>query len=211
MSMTFSSFRTQIGQGGTGLSPSYAASLVLHLHRPRMFASVPTPLRRRASVAAITRRQSGCPAESGPRHVWAARDRDRISVPEPSPLANAQARHSNVPHWRNTMNTKFRKLIIASASRLHWAPRAASSRKSPMSANASDARLEAQISTTYALSPHLHAGDITVSVQDGKATLTGAVPRTSTGNWRGSSRGTWRGSRNGQPTRDRRGVRLSGG
>jgi hyperosmotically inducible protein len=36
-----------------------------------------------------------------------------------------------------------------------------------------DARQETQIWTTYALSPHLRANDLAVSVHDGKATLTG--------------------------------------
>ncbi|MEO3877625.1 BON domain-containing protein [Rheinheimera fenheensis] len=38
-----------------------------------------------------------------------------------------------------------------------------------------NARQEAQIWTTYALSPYLRAHDLSVSVQDGKATLTGNV------------------------------------
>jgi osmotically-inducible protein OsmY len=38
-----------------------------------------------------------------------------------------------------------------------------------------EARQEAQIWTTYALSPYLRANDIKVSVHDGKATLTGKV------------------------------------
>ncbi len=37
------------------------------------------------------------------------------------------------------------------------------------------ARQETQIWTTYALSPHLRANDLKVSVQDGKATLSGTV------------------------------------
>lgn len=37
------------------------------------------------------------------------------------------------------------------------------------------ARQETQIWTTYALSPHLRANDLKVSVEDGKATLTGTV------------------------------------
>ena len=39
-----------------------------------------------------------------------------------------------------------------------------------------DARQEAQIWTTYALSPYLRANDLQVSVHEGKATLTGKVP-----------------------------------
>lgn len=38
-----------------------------------------------------------------------------------------------------------------------------------------DARQETQIWTTYALSPYLRANDLSVSVHDGKATLTGKV------------------------------------
>ena len=38
-----------------------------------------------------------------------------------------------------------------------------------------DARLESQIWTTYALSPHLRANDLKVTVHDGKATLNGTV------------------------------------
>jgi hyperosmotically inducible periplasmic protein len=38
-----------------------------------------------------------------------------------------------------------------------------------------EARQETQISTTYALSPYLRANDLQVSVDDGKATLTGNV------------------------------------
>ena len=74
------------------------------------------------------------------------------------------------------MTTNFRKLIIASGVALALGATGGTFAEGPMSANANDARLEARISTTYALSPHLQAGDITVSVQDGKATLTGAVP-----------------------------------
>jgi hyperosmotically inducible periplasmic protein len=44
-----------------------------------------------------------------------------------------------------------------------------------VSAGATAARQEAQIWTTYALSPYLRAADIQVSVVDGKATLTGKV------------------------------------
>jgi hyperosmotically inducible periplasmic protein len=74
------------------------------------------------------------------------------------------------------MTTNFRKLIIATAVALALGATSGAFAESPMSANVTDARLEAQISTTYALSPHLRAGDITVVVRDGKATLTGTVP-----------------------------------
>ena len=74
------------------------------------------------------------------------------------------------------MNTKFRKLIIASGVALALGATGGAFAEGPMSANPGDARLEAKISTTYALSPHLQGGDITVSVRDGTATLTGTVP-----------------------------------
>ena len=74
------------------------------------------------------------------------------------------------------MNTKFRKLIIASGVALALSVSGSAFAEDPASGRASDVWLEAQISTTYALSPHLQAGDITVSVEDGKAILTGAVP-----------------------------------
>jgi osmotically-inducible protein OsmY len=44
-----------------------------------------------------------------------------------------------------------------------------------VSQEVTEARQEAQIWTTYALSPYLRANDIKVSVHDGKATLTGKV------------------------------------
>jgi len=73
------------------------------------------------------------------------------------------------------MNTKFRKLMIASGVALALGATSGAFAEGPMAGTAGDARLEAKISTTYALSPHLQGGDITVSVQDGKATLTGVV------------------------------------
>ena len=74
------------------------------------------------------------------------------------------------------MNTKFRKLMIASGVALALGATSGAFAEGPMAGTASDARLEARISTTYALNPHLQAGDITVSVRDGTATLTGTVP-----------------------------------
>lgn len=73
------------------------------------------------------------------------------------------------------MHTKFRKLIIASGVALALGAAGGAFAEDSMSANVNDARLETRISTTYALSPHLQAGDITVSVRDGKATLAGTV------------------------------------
>jgi hyperosmotically inducible periplasmic protein len=47
----------------------------------------------------------------------------------------------------------------------------------PVAKELTEARQEAQIWTTYALSPHLRATDLSVSVKDGTATLTGDVPQ----------------------------------
>ena len=74
------------------------------------------------------------------------------------------------------MNTKFRKLMIASGVALALGATSGTFAEAPMAGPANDARLETRISTTYALNPHLQAGDITVSVRDGKATLAGTVP-----------------------------------
>ncbi len=73
------------------------------------------------------------------------------------------------------MNTKFRKLIIASGVALALGATGGAIAEESSSTYVNDARLEAQISTTYALTPHLETYDITVSVQEGKATLTGTV------------------------------------
>jgi len=74
------------------------------------------------------------------------------------------------------MNTKLRKLMIAAGVALALGATSGALAEGPMAGSANDARLETRISTTYALNPHLQAGDITVSVHDGKATLTGTVP-----------------------------------
>ncbi len=74
------------------------------------------------------------------------------------------------------MNTKFRKLIIASGVALALGATSGVFAQGSLSASVNDARLESRISTTYALSPHLRRGDIEVSVREGRATLTGAVP-----------------------------------
>ena len=47
--------------------------------------------------------------------------------------------------------------------------------KDPVAGPVTNARQEAQIWTTYALSPYLRANNIKVSVDAGKATLTGTV------------------------------------
>lgn len=74
------------------------------------------------------------------------------------------------------MYTQFRKLALAAAiaSIFSIVPTTALL-AAGRSAEATAARQEGQIWTTYALSPFLRANDIEVSVVDGKATLTGTV------------------------------------
>jgi hyperosmotically inducible periplasmic protein len=74
------------------------------------------------------------------------------------------------------MNTSFRKLALASAIALAMFASNGDAFTSPATQQITDARHEAQIWTTYALSPHLRATDISVDVKSGVATLTGEVP-----------------------------------
>lgn len=70
------------------------------------------------------------------------------------------------------MYTHFRKSLVATAIVLGLSGPAAAD---TMGQNLTEARQESQIWTTYALSPHLRANDLKVSVHAGKATLSGAV------------------------------------
>lgn len=72
------------------------------------------------------------------------------------------------------MYTQPRKLILASAIALALATSGAFAAET-VSQEVTDARQETQIWTTYALSPYLRANELKVSVQNGKATLTGKV------------------------------------
>ncbi len=74
------------------------------------------------------------------------------------------------------MSSKLQQLIMATGVALALSPTNGAFAEKAISGTASDARLEARISTIFAFSPHLQAGDIAVSVRDGKATLTGTVP-----------------------------------
>lgn len=71
------------------------------------------------------------------------------------------------------MTRNFRKLLIASAIASTFAatPALGGDAKQDLA----EARQETQIWTTFALSPSLRANDISVTVDDGKATLTGSV------------------------------------
>lgn len=68
-----------------------------------------------------------------------------------------------------------RKLIIATGIALSIAAMSTSAIAGNISQEITDARQEAQIWTTYSLSPYLRASDLNVTVHEGKATLTGKV------------------------------------
>lgn len=74
------------------------------------------------------------------------------------------------------MYAKFRKLALASSIALLISTVLIPSAFAASTAQEiTDARQEAQIWTTYALSPYLRAHDLSVTVLNGKATLTGKV------------------------------------
>lgn len=68
-----------------------------------------------------------------------------------------------------------RKLILATGIALALSAMSGMSAAATASQEVTDARQETQIWTTYALNPYLRALDLKVSVQNGKATLTGTV------------------------------------
>ena len=70
---------------------------------------------------------------------------------------------------------QFRKTAFASSIALALAAMSGTVAADTVSDDLTEARQESQIWTTYALSPHLKASDLKVSVQGGKATLTGTV------------------------------------
>lgn len=74
------------------------------------------------------------------------------------------------------MHTPFRKTVFATSLALALAGLGGSAiAADTIGQDVTEARQETQIWTTYALSPYLRASDLQVSVQDGKATLTGTV------------------------------------
>ncbi|PYC24605.1 transporter [Aquipseudomonas alcaligenes] len=73
------------------------------------------------------------------------------------------------------MNRQPRTLFLASALALAVATGSAGVIAATSSQEVINARQESQIWTTYALSPYLRAHDLKVSVDNGKATLTGHV------------------------------------
>jgi HSP20 family molecular chaperone IbpA len=82
---------------------------------------------------------------------------------------------------------RSRKLIFAASIAIAMGAVSAVAAAGTKSQDITDARQETQIWTTYALSPHLSANDLEVSVHNGKATLTGKVDETSTKTWRSRS------------------------
>lgn len=73
------------------------------------------------------------------------------------------------------MYSHFHKTALASAIALAILGTSAAAGAETMSQDVINARQETQIWTTYALSPYLRANDLKVSVDAGKATLTGNV------------------------------------
>ncbi len=73
------------------------------------------------------------------------------------------------------MYTKSRKLVLASAITLALASISGVAVADMLSQDVTAARQESQIWTTYSLSPYLRANDISVSVNEGTATLSGTV------------------------------------
>lgn len=73
------------------------------------------------------------------------------------------------------MRSHSRKLIFASGLLLVMAASSGVAAAGTVSQEITDARQETQIWTTYALSPYLRANNLSVSVQNNKATLTGTV------------------------------------
>jgi hyperosmotically inducible periplasmic protein len=73
------------------------------------------------------------------------------------------------------MKTQPRKLMIATGIALWITAVSTSTLAATVSQEVTEARQETQIWTTYALSPYLRAGELSVTVHDGKATLTGKV------------------------------------
>lgn len=73
------------------------------------------------------------------------------------------------------MHTNFRKSLIASAIALSMTGLAGTAAAGTLSQDVTAARQESQIWTTYALNPYLRANDLKVTVDGGKATLTGVV------------------------------------
>ena len=73
------------------------------------------------------------------------------------------------------MHTQPRTLLLASSLALAIATASGGALAENMSQDITEARQESQISTAYSISPYLRASDLKVSVDNGKATLSGRV------------------------------------
>lgn len=73
------------------------------------------------------------------------------------------------------MKKNLNRLLLASSISLVLAVASATVLGQSASSEANNARHEAQIDTTYTLSPYLRSYDLDVAVENGKATLTGIV------------------------------------
>lgn len=73
------------------------------------------------------------------------------------------------------MNPSFNKTLLVSTLLLSFGMGGTAIAGDTAAQDITEARQETQIWTTYALSPHLRANDLKVSVNNGKATLTGTV------------------------------------
>lgn len=73
------------------------------------------------------------------------------------------------------MNHSYRNFMFASAILLTMSPTEPLLAADAVTTSMDDVRQESQIATSYALNPYLRANDLKVSVQKGKAILTGKV------------------------------------
>lgn len=73
------------------------------------------------------------------------------------------------------MNHSYRNFMFASAILLTMSPTGPVLAADAVTTSMDDVRQESQIATSYALNPYLRANDLKVSVQKGKAILTGKV------------------------------------
>lgn len=73
------------------------------------------------------------------------------------------------------MNLSYRKFIFTLAILLTLSPLQSASAADTATKAMDDVRQESQIATSYALNPYLRANDLKVTVQKGKAVLTGQV------------------------------------
>lgn len=73
------------------------------------------------------------------------------------------------------MNTNYRQFFLASAVLLSLSPYQAALAADKITSAIDDARQESQIWTSYALNPYLRSNDLKVTVQSGKAVITGKV------------------------------------